>query len=169
MAGLMSSFLTQLGAVSRVEATITRESELAAAADYLKRLLASARPVRLLDAKPDESPYLDGRENQLRAAVITRQGILALGLRDLELGLKEGVLYQAMALRRLKNGQPDRSSQTVTEIADGLSALKLSYLSDGGWSETFREDGALPDAIRIELSAQENGREIRAGAVALLR
>jgi len=170
MAALMSGFLSQLGAVSRLEATVRTQTRLDAATNHVSRLLENARPIRLLDAEPDEQRFMDGLADSVRVTVVTRQGISALALRDIRIfhDPTNGSLYQTVSPRRLVGGAPNLSAMTTTLITDNVSSVAFSYAGGSAWDSAFTEEKTLPDAIRIELKAERGGRTITSAAIAVL-
>ena len=170
MAALMSSFLSQLGSVSRLEANVRAQTRLDAAANHVGQQLKNMRPIRLLDAEPDQQFYIDGKTDSVRVTIVTRQGISALALRDMRIFFDpaDGGLYQTISPRRLVGGAPDLSAATTTKITGNISALRFSYADGAAWDPAFSGDGELPDAVRVEVSAELNGRTITSAAIAAI-
>ena len=171
MAALMSGFLSQLGAVSRLEANVRSQTRLDSAANYVSGLLENARPIRLLDAAPDQQQYIEGRKDSVRVSIVTRQGISALALRDVRIFFDpaDGGLYQSVAPRRLVGGAPDLSGMTTTLITPDIAGVSFSYADGVAWDEEYTVEQRLPDAIRIVLSTEHNGRTITSSAIAAIK
>ena len=171
MGGMMSSFLTQFRAINRVELEISKQTELDAAAAYMQRLLSSIRPIKLLDAKPDKNPFIDGRNSSLRAALVTRQGIYSLGLKDISIYLEQvgdqKNLVHTLVPRRVENGKPVIPDTDPIPIVNDIDSIKFEYLTGESWSGSFSKDGEVPKAIRISLTAKIDKRALSAYAVSL--
>ncbi len=169
MAGLMSRFLGQLGAISRLEAEITLQSELDAGASYLRKILSDAKPVRLLDAEPDTNPMMEGKSGSIRFATITRQGLHALALRDVHLFVSRGQngnrLLHTVTPRRIANGKMIAPASAIS-ILENIDSLELEYGKSGVWSASWGSDGELPEAIRLRITRNTGKKTITAAAVA---
>lgn len=169
MGGLMTSFLTQLRTVNRFEAEISKQTQLDAAATYMRRLLSTVRPVVILDSDTDKNPFLEGEGTSLRAAVVTRQGVYSLGLRDVHVFLEQRNgqtnLVHTLVPRRVEDGVPVVPENDPIPIIDDIDSIKFEYSTGQNWSGVFNSDGALPKAIRITLSAKIDKRTLIASAI----
>lgn len=171
MGGLMTSFLTQFSTVNRFEAEIAKQTELDAAAAYLQRLFTGLRPIKLLDAEPDKNPLFEGSSSSIRGALVTRQGVYSLGLRDVTVYLeqKDGQtnLVHTLIPRRVEKGKPVIPDTLPIPIVDDIQSIEFEYATGKSWSGSFTKDGEIPEAIRITLTAQVDKRSLIATAVSL--
>jgi prepilin-type N-terminal cleavage/methylation domain-containing protein len=171
MGALMVSFLGQLGAINRREAEIATQTELDAAAAYLKRVLEGARPVRMLGAKPDTNPLFDGEAGEIRFGAVTRSGLYSLALRDVHIFVTRSDgrlgLAHTMAPRRLIGGRPVAHGLPIP-ILDTVDQVSFEYGGGGGWEENWSKDGELPKFVRITLGRSIGNRELQAISIARL-
>ncbi|MDJ0613687.1 MAG: prepilin-type N-terminal cleavage/methylation domain-containing protein [Rhizobiaceae bacterium] len=169
MGALMASFLSQLRTVNRFEAEIAKQTELEAAASYLQRLFTSVRPIKLLNAEPDTNPLFDGQKTSVETAIVTRQGIYSLGLRDVKVFLQESSgktnLVHTLAPRRVVNGKPVPPAGPPIPIIDDIDTIQFEYSSGSSWSDSFSKDGEIPSAMRITIRATVDKRVLSATAI----
>lgn len=169
MGGLMAGFLTQLSSVNRFEAEIAKQTELDAAAGYLQRVFRTIKPVKLLDAEPNTNPLFEGKSSSVRAALITRQGIYSLGLRDVNIYIEERDgkrnLVHTLAPRRTVNGEPVLPTGAPVPIVDDIDSVAFEFSDNSSWSNSFSSDGKLPSAIKVTLKAKVGKKELEATAI----
>ena len=170
MAALMTSFLTQLGAVSRLENQIAARAELDAAASYLQRTLAGVKMAPLLGNEPETDFVFEGQREALRFAAVTRRGFYSLALRDFRIFIDRSTgrtrLLQSLTPRRLVNDAPI-SPNPPTLILQDIDAVSFEYADDiGGFSSNWKVDGLLPSAVRVTLFRTVGGKEVSASAIA---
>ncbi len=169
MGALMSSFLGQLGAVNRLESEIAAQTELDAAAAYLRRTLSGARPVRMLDTKPEENRLFDGDKSSVRFASVTRRGLYSLALRDVRIftvsNSQATSLIHTLGPRRLKNGKPVPHGRPI-QILDEIDSISFEYSDGLEWSDDWGKEGELPKAVRIRLTRNVGAKTVSAESVA---
>ncbi len=169
MGALMSGFLGQLGTINRLETEIVSQTEIDAAAAYLKRTLENARPVRRLDAEPDENPFLVGSETSIQFAAVARKGLHSVSLRDFHIFVAtsdgSNSLVHTTGPRRLSGGKPVSHGRAIT-ILRLVERIRFDYGGQGGWSGNWKKDGELPKAVRIRIFVETGSKTLKSEAIA---
>ena len=170
MAALMTSFLGQLAAVSRLEHRIAARTELDAAAAYLQRTFAGIKMAPLLDNEPETNFVFEGLPQELRFAAVTRRGFYSLALRDFRIFVDRSTgktrLLHSLTPRRLVNGEPI-APNPPTSILQDIDSVAFEYADEvGGYSNQWKVDGLLPAAVKVTLFRTVGGTEISASAIA---
>ena len=169
MGALMSGFLGQLGAINRLEEEIARQTEIDAAAAYLKRTLENARPVRRLDAEPDKNPLLVGDATSIWFSAIARRGLYSVALRDFRIFAVDAGggknLTHSSGPRRLSSGKPVPHGRAIT-ILRSVDQISFGYSDQGEWGSDWNKDGELPKAVRIRISTKSGNKILRSEAIA---
>lgn len=166
---MMSSFLSQVSAVSRLENQVAAQVKLDAASAYLKQTIEQVRPLRLLDAKPSADPVFAGSATEMRFAAVTRRGLSTPALRDIHIraaGAADTVrLEQTMGPRRPLGGRPVPHGPAII-IIEPVSLVSFEYSDGAQWLDRWVDEATLPQAVKIRLEATAGNRTVRSTAVA---
>ncbi len=170
MAALIAGFMGQLGAIKRIEDELAARARLDATSVYLRRVIVSAKPLRLLDSGTNTNQIFDGKSNSIRFAAITRGGLFSLALRDVHIFARAREERSALALahtvtaRRLVSGGPAPAGAPIM-IVENLETVLFDYSDGTNWYETWPDGTRFPAAIRIRLSSKIGRKIVRTETV----
>lgn len=178
MAGLMASFVGQFRTISRLQQEAEARAELEAVLAYLQETIGSAMSLPLVHSPVARRTPFEGTASGLQFVAVARQGVQSFGLRETEVALRgEGdtkTLLQIFHPRRLDEGARAAAAVRV-ELARDIRAIAFSYLSyerttsEPVWSDEWKNQGRLPAAVRITLTAARAGKGMSVEGEALLK